>query len=488
VLGDPILDGFLTGAPTRLCSERPVPVLVRAGEEDRAGGAGNTAANLRTLGAQVVLLGLIGSDWAGGVLRGCLERAEVNPGGLLVDDTRPTPHKLRILAGEHYVARIDSEASGPPPPQVEQELLERLQAELDRADVVVVSDYGLGSVSRTAMWLVTRAARLRQIPVVLDAKDLLRHAGAAVTVATPNWEEAHRAAGLGEPSVGMFDPEQLEALARELPARLEAESIAVTMGWRGVLLLSRSQPAEHLRGHPVTPRNEVGAGDSLVAGVSLALAAGAPLRQALQLGMEAAAVAVAKPLTATVSLAELAERLEVASWESPPPPAGLDPELEAALADARARGRRVVFTNGVFDLLHEGHVSLLRRARALGDLLVVALNSDASARRLKGPGRPINQVEERAAVLRALDCVDHVIVFEEPTASALVAAVRPDVYVKGDDHDVDRVPEATVARELGARLVSIPRVRSISTSQIIDRVLTGARTLTPEAGGLPQEA
>jgi D-beta-D-heptose 7-phosphate kinase/D-beta-D-heptose 1-phosphate adenosyltransferase len=252
------------------------------------------------------------------------------------------------------------------------------------------------------------------------------------------------------------------------------------MGPRGALLASRRAALERLPAHPVPPRNEVGAGDSLVAALGLALAAGAPLREAVRIGMEAAAVAVGKPLTATVSLPELAERLEVMGPDRDRPDGRLAAELEA-VAEARAAGRRVVFTNGVFDLLHEGHVSLLRRARALGDLLVVAINSDVGARRLKGEGRPINGVDDRRAVLEALDCVDHVLVFDEPTASRLVEAVRPEVYVKGDDHDLDRVPEAAVARELGARLVSIPRARSISTSQIIDRVITAARPAGREA-------
>jgi D-beta-D-heptose 7-phosphate kinase/D-beta-D-heptose 1-phosphate adenosyltransferase len=470
VLGDPVLDGFLTGPPTRLCSEQPVPVVLKSAEENRPGGAANTAANLRALGARVSLFGVIGADAPGETLRICLQKAGVDVGGLVVDWSRPTPHKLRILAGDHYIARVDSESSVPPSPRIEQQLIERLEPALADSDVVVVSDYGLGSVSRANMWLVSRTAARGGRPVVLDAKDLLSHASAPVTVATPNWLEAHSAAGRPIP-VGAPTEWDLETLGRELLGRLDAGNVAVTRAAQGVVLFGRGEPREQLHSSPVPVRNEVGAGDSLVAGLALGLAAGAPLRDAVRIGMESAAVAVTKPLTATVSLEELSERLELAGWETQLVPADISAQIEGVLSEARARGRRIVFTNGVFDLLHEGHVSLLQRARRLGDLLVVAVNSDRSASRLKGEGRPIQQLEERCALLAALDCVDLVLAFDGPTASSLVEAVRPDIYVKGEDHDLERLPEATVARRLGARLVSVPHIRAVSTTQIIERVL-----------------
>jgi D-beta-D-heptose 7-phosphate kinase/D-beta-D-heptose 1-phosphate adenosyltransferase len=470
VLGDPVLDGFLTGPPTRLCSEQPVPVVLKSSEENRPGGAANTAANLRALGARVALLGLVGADAPGEALRSCLQEAGVAVDGLVVDRSRPTPHKLRILAGDHYVARVDSESSMPASTQIEQQLLERLEPELADSDVVVVSDYGLGSVSRASMRLASRAATREGRAVVLDAKDLLSHASAPVTVATPNWLEAHAVAGLPVPA-GAPSECDLETLGRELLRRLNAGNVAVTRGAHGVVLFGRTEAPEQLNSPLVLVRNEVGAGDSLVAGLALSLAAGAPLRDAVRIGIESAAVAVTKPLTAIVSLAELSERLEVAGWETGLAPPGVSAQMQSVLSEARVLGRRIVFTNGVFDLLHEGHVSLLQRGRRLGDLLVVAVNSDQSASRLKGQGRPIHQLEERCALLAALDCVDLVIAFDGPTACNLVAAVRPDVYVKGEDHDLERVPEGTLARSLGARLVSIPHVRAVSTTQIIERVL-----------------
>jgi D-beta-D-heptose 7-phosphate kinase/D-beta-D-heptose 1-phosphate adenosyltransferase len=476
VLGDPVLDTFVTGRPTRLCSEQPVPVLVREGEERRPGGAANTAANLGALGARPVLVGVVGADAAGEDLESCLRDAGVDTSGIVHDPDQPTCHKLRVLAGEHYVARIDTEPSADLSPEIEQELLHQLGTHLPQADLVVVSDYCLGTVSAAAMRLTCESAGART--VVLDARDLLRHSGARVNLATPNLKEAQEAAGLAtirpEPS-----PEDLAALAERLRQRLEAESIAVTMGAAGALVIRRDGTSERLTTRAVAARGEVGAGDSLVATAGLGLAAGLDVSAAVRLGMEAAALAVARPFTATVTAAQLSRRLRLAYLDGESTPASLDSDLESTLSSARAQGLRVVLTNGVFDLLHEGHVDLLRRARGLGDLLVVAINDDASSRHLKGEGRPINDVKEREGMLRALDCVDHVVVFGGPTAGSVVAAVRPDVYVKGDDHDIEAVPEAAAARELGAQLVSIPRARTVSTSQIIDRVLAVNR---PGAG------
>ena len=478
VLGDPVIDAFLACRPTRLCTEQPVPVLLRSGEEMRPGGAANTAANLGALGAQVALVGIVGADAPGADLRRCLEEGGVDASGLVVDPDRPTCHKLRILAGDHYGARVDTEPHLPASPSAEGRLLDELERRLDAADLIVVSDYSLGAVSAAAMRLVSRFASRR--PVVLDARDLRPHARARVRLVTPNLKEAHQVAGL--PARGSAaDLAELPTLAERLRERLQAEWIAATLGAQGALLIGPDGSSERLATQPVQARSEAGAGDSLAAAAGLGLAAGLEPSAALRLGMEAAALAVAKPMTATVTAAELVDRLRLADLVVVEAPATLDAGLQAVLDQARARGLRIVFTNGVFDLLHEGHVDLLRRARALGDLLVVAVNDDASSRQLKGEGRPINDVEERVALLRALDCVDHVVVFEGPTASPLVAAVRPDVYVKGDDHDIERVPEAAAARQLGARLVSIPRARAVSTSQIIDRVLSVGRPAASKA-------
>jgi D-beta-D-heptose 7-phosphate kinase/D-beta-D-heptose 1-phosphate adenosyltransferase len=478
VLGDPVLDSFLSGTPNRLCREQPVPVLLKAAEERKPGGAANVAANLRALGAGVALLGAIGADHAGEELTGCLRAADVDTSGLVLDSEQPTCHKLRVLAGDRYLARIDTERHRSPSPEVERRLYRLLEGLLPEADLVVVSDYRQGSVSAAAMVTVCRSSQ-GHCPVVLDAKHLHEHADAPVTLVTPNLSEALDAAGL--PSLGEKPRRaELDTLAGKLRRTLSAESIAITMGPGGTLLIDGAGRIELLGAHPVVARSEVGAGDSLVAASALGLAAGMGVREALRLGMEAAALAVAKPLTATVTAAELSARLRRLGLHGEASTELCD-ALRADLSQARAEGLRIVFTNGVFDLLHEGHVDLLRRARALGDLLVVAINDDESSRRLKGEGRPINDAQERRAMLAALDCVDHVVVFEGLTASAVLAAVRPDVYVKGDDHDLEQLPEAAAAREVGARLVSVPRARRVSTSQIIDRVLSAGRPAASSA-------
>jgi D-beta-D-heptose 7-phosphate kinase / D-beta-D-heptose 1-phosphate adenosyltransferase len=307
VLGDPVLDSFLTGTPNGLCREQPVPVLLRSGEERKPGGAANVAANLSALGASVVLVGVIGADSAGEELTACLREAGVDTSRLVLDSDQPTCHKLRVLAGDQYVARIDTERRRCPSPQVEQLLLQLLQGQLGDADVVVISNYCQGTVSAASLRMVCESAGHRP-PIVLDAKDLLEHAGARVALATPNLSEALEAAGLA-PTGGEPSNAQLDELAGSLRGRLQAESIAVTMGGAGTLLIDGGGATERLAAHSVVPRSEVGAGDSLVAAAALGLAVGMGASSAVRVGMEAAALAVSKPRTATVTAEELWGRL-----------------------------------------------------------------------------------------------------------------------------------------------------------------------------------
>jgi D-beta-D-heptose 7-phosphate kinase/D-beta-D-heptose 1-phosphate adenosyltransferase len=343
---------------------------------------------------------------------------------------------------------------------------------------VLVSDYSGGSADRAVMERLEQLRERRQVPLVIDSKNLLRHAGVRATLVTPNLGEASALAGMeigGDPA-----PDPLERLAGSLLERVNAERVAITAGAGGVYLRSRGEEGVRLAAPSVGIKNEVGAGDSFAAATALALAAGADPVAAARLGMEAAAVAVSKPRTAVASAAELRERLMLlASAERRATRVGEVARLAEKLEDDRRRSRRIVFTNGVFDLFHQGHLALLRRAAQLGDVLVVAVNSDRGARSLKGSLRPINPEAERVAVVGGLDCVDHVVLFDSATASELVLALRPDVYVKGDDHDELNLPEADAVRAVGARLVILPRLGSLSTSRIIDRILADAATGSP---------
>jgi D-beta-D-heptose 7-phosphate kinase/D-beta-D-heptose 1-phosphate adenosyltransferase len=480
VLGDPILDSFLEGIATRLCVESPVPVILRQGESDFPGGAANTAANLAALAARVHLVGLTGDDPARDRLAAALARHGVAADGLVSDAERATTFKLRILAGRQYIARIDDERAPAPTPHALGELLRNLESAYREADVVVVSDYGLGSASAEAMALLEDLRRRRPRPLLIDSKNLLRHAHVHATLVTPNLQEAYELAGV-DPRRDL-DRETLEQLGARLLERLASDRVAITLGPAGVFLAERGQAPACLAAPAVPVANEVGAGDSFTACAALALAAGADGAAAARLGMEAAAVAVSKPRTAVVSAQELRERLLLlgAAERRATTDRGVA-RLAARAEQIRRRGKTIVFTNGVFDLFHQGHLALLRRAKQLGDVLVVAINSDGSARSLKGNARPINPEAERVAVVAGLDCVDHALLFDSATAADLIVALRPDVYVKGDDHDPATLPEADAVRAVGARLVILPRLGTLSTSRIIDRIVASAAP-NPVAG------
>lgn len=311
--------------------------------------------------------------------------------------------------------------------------------------------------------------RERPVPLVVDSKDLRRAIGLEPTVVTPNVEEA--SAFLG---AAITDEPDVKLLAAGVRARLNATAVVVTLGARGVMVAAAAGDPVHIPAPRVDVLNAVGAGDSFTCGLALALGARVELRDAVRLGIEVAAAAVAKPNTAVVTAAELRDRVRRTKV--------VPIQAVARLVESdHAAGRRVVFTNGVFDLLHAGHADLLRRARALGDRLVVGVNGDASASRLKGDGRPVMGVMERCSLVAGLEWVDLVFTFDELTAEAAVRTLRPDVYVKGDDHDPATLPEAAAVRDTGGEIVLLPRSGAVSTTSIIDRIMaSGFRARTPE--------
>lgn len=467
VVGDALLDGFLIGVPARLCRERPVPVIVKRAEREFPGGAANVAANLRALGTRPRFVSALGFDDAGRRLSASLSARDVALDGVADAPGARTGHKLRVLGDDQYLVRVDVEPSGFDLPSVQREIVARLRASYDACDAMMLSDYGGGTIGPAVLRALAELRARRPVPLVVDARDPSRYRAREIDVLTPSLEEAAFLAGVRAPDSA--DDAAVAALVRRASEQVRARALAVTLGAEGVLV-ARAGEVRRIAGRRVAVDNTCGAGDSFAAVLTLAVAAGADVFEAARLGLEAAAIAVAKPYTATVSLGELRERLDLLGAQPPPPvPGGFDGVIARVCARA-ARGERVVLTNGVFDLLHAGHVGLLQRARALGDVLVVALNSDRSAALIKGPDRPITDQAQRRAVLAALDCVDEVIVFDELTAEDVIAAVQPDVYVRGDDWPLADLPEARAAERVGARVVLLPCLDGVTTSRIIERV------------------
>ncbi len=464
VIGDAMLDTYLEGVATRLCKEGPVPVVRRNASERAPGGAANVAANLAALGAEVFFVALVGQDEAGTALRQALRARGVSDRWLVDDPVAGTVHKLRIVANDQYVVRFDEGDTRDCKVDAHDRLVANAEDAFRRCDLVIASDYGYGVLSERMLALLATLRRERPCVLAVDAKDVARFNGTRPTVVTPNLAEASRVVA---PNVEPAGPESGEKVARALHSMLDADYVAVTMAGDGVMLVGPRGATTHLPTHPVARAGDVGAGDSFTAAMALALAAGAPAALATRIGMDAAAIAITQRRTSVVRHQDLLRR---ALLDDRPAAPGLR-DLADHLDRERWAGRRIVFTNGVFDILHAGHVQLLQRAKRLGDVLVVGLNSDASTRRLKGPTRPINREQDRLALVSALDPVDYAVLFEEDNPIEVIRALRPHVHVKGGDYTPDQLPERDVCAEVGARIEILSLVEGRSTTGVIDRIV-----------------
>ena len=469
VVGDAMLDSYLEGTATRLCREGPVPVVKREWEQHVPGGAANSAANLHALGASVRFVALTGTDDAAAMLRAVLRERGIAEGEIASDERARTLRKLRIVANGQYVVRFDEGDLTTCSELSRRRVVASFDDAIGHCDVAIVSDYGYGTVSDAIVERLRH--RSFQGVLVVDAKDPRRFYGTHPTALTPNQQEIERAAEMaGVGTDGELLIAKLEHAGEALRSRTGARAVVVTLAERGALVVTASG-SEHVACRPVDNAGGIGAGDSFTAAFALALGAGAELASAARLGNAAAAIAVGKRRTAVTSIDELRAATSDASTA---PRVVTDDDglraLAASLVVQRSSGRTVVFTNGVFDILHAGHVDILRRARELGDVLVVGVNTDDSVRRLKGPDRPVNSELDRAETLAALDHVDHVVLFRDDTPARLIRAIRPDLHVKGDDYRPETVPEADAVREVGARIVIVPRVGGLSTTNVIRRI------------------
>lgn len=465
VIGEAMLDYYSRGPSDRLCREAPVPIVDVVEQTVAAGGAANTAVNVRALGAQVTYLSVIGDDEAGRVLRRRLQSHDVGTSLLLADRTRQTLSKHRIIAGNQLLVRFDQGTTAPINGAVEAKLLRQLEEGFRRADAVIISDYGYGILTRR---LIDRLAQLQaRWPrlVVLDAKrpELYQHAG--VTAVKPNYGEAVRLLKIDAEEQSAARVEQIAACEEQILARTGAQIVAVTMDQEGGLVFERGRPPYRTYARPHPDSRAAGAGDTFISALALALAAGAHTPAAADIASAAASIVVAKDGTTACSAAELngyilGDEKVVGDLRT----------LAGQVDFYRRQGKRIVFTNGCFDILHRGHITYLSQAKALGDVLIVGLNSDDSVRRLKGPSRPINTLEDRAQVLAAMSCTDHIVPFAEDTPGELIRLVRPDIFVKGGDYTPETLPEAPLVRELGGEVSILPYMDDFSTTTIIERI------------------
>ncbi|HEX7034215.1 MAG TPA: bifunctional D-glycero-beta-D-manno-heptose-7-phosphate kinase/D-glycero-beta-D-manno-heptose 1-phosphate adenylyltransferase HldE [Pseudomonadales bacterium] len=457
VVGDVMLDRYWIGSARRVSQEAPVPVVDVEHSDDRPGGAANVALNVASLGARCTLVGLVGEDEAARTLTETLGGAGVDC-DLVTVPGWSTILKLRVVSRKQQLLRTDFERPLAEAPF--DELAERVRAHLTGATALVLQDYDKGALAEPERLIELAGAA--GVPVVVDPKykPLARYAGAALV--KPNQHEFEAAVGPWR------DDDALVARAQEACRKHRLGALVITRGSRGMAVVTEDGHHQHVPARPVDVYDVTGAGDTAAAALGIGISLGWDPVACAQLANVAAAIAVGKSGTAAVTGPELALALAA----TPRTDRGVlsRAQLHDAVGQARARGERIVFTNGCFDILHAGHVAYLEEARALGDRLVVAVNDDDSVRRLKGRGRPVNPLDRRLTVLSALAAVDWVVGFSEDTPEALLREIEPDVLVKGGDYGPDQVVGADIVRGYGGEVRVLSLVEDVSTSAIVERI------------------
>lgn len=471
VVGDLMLDQYVWGDVSRISPEAPVPVLRSVRRTHVAGGAANVAMNLAGLGTQVSLAGFVGDDEDAQVLRGLLTNSSIAVDSLCVWQ-RATISKTRVMAGRQQLMRLDVETPEAPSASEIDALLHTLEAQLVLAECVLLSDYAKGVLPEGVCQFVIAQARARDLPVLVDPKgsnfSKYRHA----TTICPNLQELSACTG-----ISTQEPSALMAAGRALIPSLALDYLTVTMSERGIRVLhSDAEQDLHASAQAREVYDVSGAGDTVIATLAASAAANLDLESAIQLANVAAGIVVSRvgtvPIDRANLLATLSTELALSTQEKVVDRAG----LMARAAQWRNRGESIVFTNGCFDLLHIGHITLLEDAHRMGDHLVLGINSDASVQRLKGDSRPIVGENERARILAALASTDAIVIFEEDTPLATIEALRPDVLVKGGDYTEATVVGAEVVRSWGGRVAIVPTVAGFSTTNIVQKMSAAANS------------
>ncbi len=475
VVGDVMLDRYIQGEVDRISPEAPVPVLRHAQRFDRAGGAANVALNLAGLGCQSFLAGFWGDDSEQQQLANLLEQVNVDTLGM-VSSSLPTVSKTRIIGRRQQLLRLDIESTDPFP-QIEISRLQQRVVELTaKVHAVILSDYAKGALPPSLCRAVITAARGHGIPVLVDPKtdDIGRYAGA--TTICPNLAELALATHLS-----VRQPEALLRAGQQLLAQHNLDFLTVTQSEKGIAVVW----PDRIEQHPARAREVFdvsGAGDTVIATLAAAFAAGIPVSSAIELANLAAGIVVGKVGTVPVSAAEIVTLLTPSSNLAAAEKILTLDQARARVAEWRLTGETIVFTNGCFDLLHVGHITLLEDCRRFGSKLILGLNADSSVSRLKGPTRPIVAERERARVMAALAAVDAVVLFAEDTPLEIIDHLRPDVLVKGGDYTLETVVGHELVLAQGGRVEIVPTVEGFSTTNIVRKLAAGVAPATQTAG------
>ena len=467
IIGDLMLDEHIWSTVSRISPAAPVPIADVKKTPHGPGGCGNVAANIAALGGTPYLIGLIGRDSSGEKLLSALKKLGISTNYVISDDVRPTILKSRIIAASQHVVRVDREDKSVLSPALTQLIVKRLRELIPRVDAVIISDYEKGLVTKTICQAAVKFARANKKPIAVDPKgsDYGKYAGS--TIITPNLREAIVASG-----IDINSDASLLAAGKIILQKAKSRYALITRGRDGMTLLDNKEA----KTFPAVPREVfdiTGAGDAVIATLTLALSAGASLKEATLLSNFAGSVVVGKIGTAPCFREELEEAL--AGHEPITKKIKTRQEIGPIAGNLKNEGVKVVFTNGCFDILHLGHVRYLREAKKLGDVLIVGVNSDKSVAALKGPSRPYVSEMERAEILASLEFVDYVIIFSELRPDNLIKAVAPNVHVKGGDYKIDDLPEKKIVESLGGKVVVIPPIKGRSTTNIVAKILGGKK-------------
>lgn len=465
VVGDLMLDEYIWGSVDRVSPEAPVQVVEARAENYVPGGAANVANNLVALGYDVSLVGAIGDDHNGTKLSQMLKQENINCEGIRILKHRPTINKIRVIAHNQQILRIDREVKGALSEKMEQEIIDYIDSTIPTVDGIICSDYLKGLLTNNILKAIITGSKRHNKLVFVDpkGKDFLKYRGA--NVLTPNEHEVEVAS-----IESGRDNYELTKAAKKIIDMVQLDSLLVTRGKDGMCLFETGKDPMHIPTEAKEIYDVTGAGDTVIATFAMAVLSGLNFEEAAKIANKAAGIVVGKVGTAVIHKEDIKNILEESVLHSAQNILPLN-ELKQIVSQAKSYRKSIVFTNGCFDIIHSGHIEFLRKASELGDLLVVGLNSDSSVRKLKGEGRPIKTEQERASILAALKYVDYIAIFTEETPENMIRELRPDIVVKGSDYSVDQVVGRDIVEQYGGRVELVPIVQGFSTSTLVNDIV-----------------
>jgi D-beta-D-heptose 7-phosphate kinase/D-beta-D-heptose 1-phosphate adenosyltransferase len=464
VIGDSILDTYIKGSTDRICREAPVPVINVLEYEHDCGGAANTAINAAALGAETFFLSVIGKDESGKELLEVLKRNKVNVKYIIKEQGRSTIAKKRITASSNILLRIDDGNTGPVSENSQEELNRIIKNIYKSVDAIIISDYGYGVINKSLILTIQKIRDKRQNILVIDSKDLYRFKCLRPTVVKPNYEESIKLLQLPK-LLGNERVNQISANEKKLFEVTGSQYIAATLDAEGTILFEKGKKALRIFSIPQDHKKAIGAGDTFISAITLAICSGASAPIATEIASAAAGIVIQKDGTVVCGINELKLHFN----ENKKCSLSLT-ELKHKVQEMKDEGKKIVFTNGCFDILHRGHINFLNKAKDFGDVLIVGINNDESINRIKGEDRPINKLQDRIAVLAALHHVDFLIPFNEDTPDEIIRALKPDVFVKGGNYTMESIPEAALIKKLGGEIRIIPFALKRSTTLLIRKI------------------